>query len=69
VRPQPLASLARPLGALGLKGRAPSAGFGLWTTGITVPNLLLPQEVEPRSSAAAPRASFFGWQAKISLFY
>jgi hypothetical protein len=41
VRPQPLASLARPLGALGLKGRAPSAGYGLWTTGITVPTLPL----------------------------
>jgi hypothetical protein len=68
VRPQPIAALARPLGALGLKGRAPSAGCGLWTTGITVPDL--PSlGIEPRFPAMARRVTFLGWQAKISLFY
>ena len=35
VDPQPLALLARPLGPAA-KSAGPSAGFGLWTTGITV---------------------------------
>ena len=39
VRPQPFAALARPLGALGFEGRAPSADYGLWTTGMTVPSV------------------------------
>jgi len=34
VGPQPLASLARPLGPAA-RGAGPSAGSGLWTTGIT----------------------------------
>jgi hypothetical protein len=53
VGPQPLASLARPLGPAA-RGAGPSAGSGLWTTEITVVRLTL---VHPDIRGCANRVS------------
>ena len=61
--------LARCCAGAGLEGRAPSAGFGLWTTGITVPTLRPPPGAARDFCHRVALPIFLDWQAKISLFF